>query len=376
MKSSAMRIVVAGTLFDGADRGGSTWTALQYVLGLRRLGHDVLFVTEEGRESVGVPLERTPGAEYLRRLGERFGLQGRVAMLRPATREGVGVPYDEALRLCRSADLLLNLAGAARDPALLEAVRCRAWVELDPARTAARHGGAPDALFGAHDHFFTTALGASSDDCSLRTGGVAWIPTPPPVVLEEWPVEGTIRYHAFTAIGGRWRDVGVLEPYLSVPSRAHARFLLAVSTDRDERPLDLLRRNGWALVDPGRIAGTADSFRAFVQGSLGGLGPIRPSHAKSQSGWLGSHAACYLASGRPVLVHDTGCGDHISAGVGLLPFSDGEDVVRGVEAFHSEYPRHAKAARGIAETHLDSDRVLARMLDAVDRDATGVTRTA
>lgn len=376
MKSSAMRIVVAGTLFDGADRGGSTWTALQYVLGLRRLGHDVLFVTEEGRESAGVPLERTPGAEYLRRVEQRFGLQGSVAMLRPATREGAGVSYEETLARARSADLLLNLQGAARDPALLDAVRSRAWVELDPMRTTARHDVEPDPLFAAHDRFFTTALGVSSEDCSLHTGGVSWIPTPPPVVLEEWPVEGTIRYHAFTAIGGRWRDVGALEPYLSVPARAYARFLLAVSTERDERRLDLLRRHGWALVDPARIAGTADSFRTFVQGSLGGLGPIRPSHAKSRSGWFGSHVACYLASGRPVLMHDTGCEDHLPTGVGLLPFRDGAEVARGVEALHSEYPRHARAARDIAETHLDSARVLPRMLDAVGRDRTEVTRTA
>lgn len=390
MKSIGMRIVVAGRLADGADRGGTTWSALQYVLGLRRLGHDVLFVTEGDRDSDRVPLERTEAAAYFRGVTGRFGLQGRAAMLRPGTREGVGMSYDEALRFCRTAELLVNLSGAVRDPAVLDAVRLRAWVELDPERTPARRDEG-DPVFAAHDQFFTTALAVEDEACSLPSGGVDWTSTLPPVVLEEWPLDGRIRYHALTAVAGWWRDemgavgregasatgAGALGPYLSAPERGHVRFLLAVAMEQeDRRPLELLRRHGWALVDPRRVAGTPDAFRSFVQGSIGGLGPIRPSYAESRCGWLAGRVACYLASGRPVLAHDTGFAHRIPCGLGLVPFRTEEDVVEGVESLHSDYPSHGRAARRIAEAHFDSTRVLTRMLDRMSRDAPEVSRTA
>ena len=41
-KDSALRIVVLGYVVRG-PLGGLTWHHLQYLLGLRRLGHDVYF---------------------------------------------------------------------------------------------------------------------------------------------------------------------------------------------------------------------------------------------------------------------------------------------------------------------------------------------
>jgi hypothetical protein len=39
-----MRIVVAGTVAGVPGQGGAAWAVLQYVLGLRRLGHEVVLV--------------------------------------------------------------------------------------------------------------------------------------------------------------------------------------------------------------------------------------------------------------------------------------------------------------------------------------------
>ena len=42
--SSRMKVVFAGMVAADAAQGGAAWAVLQYVLGLKHLGHDVCFV--------------------------------------------------------------------------------------------------------------------------------------------------------------------------------------------------------------------------------------------------------------------------------------------------------------------------------------------
>jgi hypothetical protein len=66
-----------------------------------------------------------------------------------------------------------------------------------------------------------------------------------------------------------------------------------------------------------------------------------------------------------VLAQDTGFQRHLPTGLGLLTFRDLDEAAAGVAAVRSEYARHARAARRIAEDHLDSDVVLGRLLEEV-----------
>ena len=74
-------------------QGGATWAVLQYVLGLGRLGHDVLLVDEAARP----PATPTRAGTYFAR-GRRaqFGLEGRAALLTGGDAATVGMPYAEA----------------------------------------------------------------------------------------------------------------------------------------------------------------------------------------------------------------------------------------------------------------------------------------
>ena len=59
--ASRLRIVVAGSIAGVPGHGGWTWALLQYVLGLRRLGHEVFWVDPVSATSVvpGDALART-----------------------------------------------------------------------------------------------------------------------------------------------------------------------------------------------------------------------------------------------------------------------------------------------------------------------------
>ncbi len=52
-------------------------------------------------------------------------------------------------------------------------------------------------------------------------------------------------------------------------------------------------------------------------------------------------------------------------GEGLFDFRDGDGVATAVDALHTDYARHRRAARELAEEHLAARRVLPRLLDRV-----------
>ena len=70
----------------------------------------------------------------------------------------------------------------------------------------------------------------------------------------------------------------------------------------------------------------------------------------------------FVESGRPVLGQDTGLGELLPVGEGLLTYRTLEEAAAGVEAIARDYPRHCRAARAIAEEVFDSDKVLRRLL--------------
>jgi hypothetical protein len=66
------------------------------------------------------------------------------------------------------------------------------------------------------------------------------------------------------------------------------------------------------------------------------------------------------------VAQDTGFSSHLPVGRGLLAFQTLDEAVEAVGAVRSDYPLHARAARAVAEEHLDSDRVLSRLLREID----------
>jgi hypothetical protein len=64
-----------------------------------------------------------------------------------------------------------------------------------------------------------------------------------------------------------------------------------------------------------------------------------------------------------VVAQETGWSAYLPAGEGLLSFTDSDSAAAAIAQVEAAYPDHAQAARAVAEQHLDSDRVLGRLLD-------------
>jgi hypothetical protein len=376
-----VRIVLAGSLAQRPFIGGHTWVFLQYLLGLRRLGYDVLFIDrlEPGmciRESgEPAPFRDSVNLLYLAEVMERFGLGDRWSVLYDGGRDVAGVPREEVIARTRDSAALINVMGYLEEEEILAAAPVRVFLDIDPGFGQIWKALGLHDLFRGHDRFLTVGGRIGAADCEVPTVGLEWIPIRPPVDLAEWPVQ-TDRGSRFTSVAS-WR--GAFEPleyegrtlglrvhefrrFFELPERSGSEFEVALDIDDAEtRDLIPLGEHGWKLVDPGRVAADPWRYRTYIQESAAELMIAKNLYVETRSGWFSDRSACYLASGRPVLAQDTGL-DGLPAGEGLVTFSTLEEAVAGVEEIERDYERHSRAAREIAEEHFAAERVLPRML--------------
>ena len=116
-----LRVLVSGMVAGDPWQGGATWAVLQYVLGLKRLGHDVLLVEPIAREQVkpaGVALGASENVAYFISLLKDFGLGSHAALLVSGTHETIGLSYDKVRARARASDLLINIRVCSRSRSL------------------------------------------------------------------------------------------------------------------------------------------------------------------------------------------------------------------------------------------------------------------
>lgn len=382
---SPRNVVVSGMMAADPYQGGATWAVLQYVLGLRQLGHRVEFIESiQARDLIpaGSTLAASRNAAYFRDILARFGIDGYATLLMGT--ETVGRAYDELARVMQNVDVLLNISGLLADERLLEPVPVRAFLDLDPAFNQMWHAYEHiDRGLAAHTHFVTIGQLVGTPGNVVPTCGVDWITTWQPVVLSEWPVATALERDAFTTVAN-WRGYGsithdgvrygqkahALRPFFDLPQRATARFELALSIHPDEvADLEALRHNGWRLSDPAAVAGTPWDYQTFIQGSKAEFGIAKEGYVRSRCGWFSDRSVCYLASGRPVIAQETGFSELLPTGEGLFAFETQGDVMTAIADIDREYPRHRAAARRLAEQYFDSTKVLPRLLDKLSQSS-------
>jgi hypothetical protein len=397
-RTATARVVLAGSLGEYVEGGGYWWNRLQYLLGLRQLGHEVYWLDLLASE--GDPdQDRRRVRATLARLAQ-FGL-GAVAIVLlhdsgspdhyAETFTVFNATQERFRRIVRDADVLWNLCGAAKQP-LLSLFRRRALIDLDPGVFQVS-GLTWDMGISEHDVFFTAGTKMHDDDCEVPDLGVSWHPITPLVFLPRWPVAPAPGPGApFTSVTQwEWREMWLDGRILSRSKReAYLRYLdlprvtglpceLAANIDPfdDTGDRDLLTSHGWRLVHPHERVATPFAYRRYIEDSTAELLCPKPIYVDLRTGWLSDRSACYLATGRPVICEDTGFSDHVPTGEGLLAFRDFDEAAAAMEDVHAHFPRHSTAAREFAAEHFDSRRRLAEMLEiSLSSSPTGAAYSA
>ncbi len=381
--NAPLRIMFSGMIASDPYHGGATWAVLQYVVGLKKLGHEVMFVEPmkaSAQRPPNVPLPASENVAYFREVTRQFGIERTSALLIEGGKDTVGVAYDDILRFAKGADVLINVSGMLTDRALLEAIPRRVYLDLDPAFIQVwHHAYGIDMRFAAHTDFVTIGQRVGLNDCPVPTCGLNWQKTQQPVVLDEWPFVEPRESAELTTIGN-WRGYGSVEfdgrhygqkahslrPFFALPRLTKERLAPALSIHPgEESDIAALSENGWKIQDPSRVASSPTSYRRFIQQSKAEFGIAKSGYVASCCGWFSDRSGCYLASGRPVLAQKTGFEEFLPTGSGLFAFETMDHILGALDELRRDYLRHARAAREIAVENLDSDKVLTRLLGQI-----------
>jgi hypothetical protein len=385
MGHKPLRIVVLG-MMGRCPYGGQTWLYLNWILGLHRLGHEVWYVEDDTVWPYD-PVHNTVtddcsyAVHHIDSVMARIGLADRWAF-RLADRPGAcwGISDSALDRLYTECDVLLNIVGATdlREEHLRAPLRV--YVESDPVGPElqlARGDEHTRIAFSNHHHIVTYGENFGAPDCNVPLDGIHYLKTRQPIDLTLWPMVYDPNAKYFTTIGNyrqigydvelngevyRWSKHHEWEKFIDIPSRTTQPFELAMKTDGPE-DIQFLEMNGWRVVHPFEMSlDVFGKYPDYFRRSRGEFTVAKDQNVRLRSGWFSERDACYLASGKPVVAQDTGFTNLFPTGEGLFGFTTTEEAVAAIEEINTDYERHCKAARAIAEEYFDAPKVAARLL--------------
>ena len=372
-----MKVVVAG-IIARYPFGGVTWCSLMYLLGLRDLGHEVIYIEDTGEcvydpELNAISEDPGYGTRYIHAALDRHGFGSRWSFVNYDGQHH-GMTKEAVRAFCADADLFINLSGGswfwreeyARIPR-------KVFIDTDPVFTQlAIAKGEPwyVEFFRGFDRLFTFGANIGTSACDVPTGDFVWEKTWQPVTtglwaggaapaLDRFTTVMTWRTESFTDVDGN-KDREFVK-FIDLPARLPGRFRLAVNG-----PDALLREHGWDPVDAMAASRTPEAYRQFILDSKAEFGVAKHAYVSRQSGWFSDRTECYLAAGRPAVVQDTGWSAHLPHDAGLLPFSTPDEAAEAVARVDRDYALHARRAGEIARQCFDASVVLPSLLNRCD----------
>lgn len=381
-----LRIVILGYIVR-MPLGGLSWHYLQYVRGLAQLGHDVYYIEDScffedkeyaysydpTRNSHNDP---SYGLRYSTEVFNRFGLGDRWAYYDAGSCTWHGPCADQIISVVRETDLLVNVGGVNPVRDWLMDIPFRVLVDTDPVFTQIRQLANPinRNLALQHNAFFTFGENIAANRSSVPDSMVPWQGTRQPITLDSWvaipgPIEGR-----FTTVGA-WDSYEAVEyngirygmksdsitPYYELPEKA--REIFEIGLFDPACPPAFLRLRGWSVRDARELTRDPWIYQQYIQESKAEFSVAKEGYVVTRSGWFSERSAVYLASGRPVVLQDTGFSDWLETGAGVIRFNTPEEALEGVQEINNRYSFHCQAAREVAQEYFDSAKVLSSLIE-------------
>ena len=358
--------------------GGLSWHHLQYLLGLKRLGHEVMFVEHFGwprscydPRRQDMTSDPTYGVAYVEQIFARCDLDLRWSYI---SEDGnvYGAPKDELQDFCTECDVFFNLSNV-NWISYFDQCRRRVLVDTDPVFTQIGVHGL-HVPFSKYHARFTYGERVHKIGCSMPTADVRWLPTRQPVVLDQWPETlgaasapfSTVinwspypeQFHNGRTYGQKDRE---FEPYFSLPLEVDEPMVIAANAPANVKRR--LSRGGWSLADPVEVTYDPWVYQSYITNSRAEFCVAKHGYVTTQCGWFSDRSTAYLAMGRPVVIQDTGFSAFLPCGEGLLTYGEPQEAISAIRSLCKDYDRHTRTARQIVEQHFDACRVLSELLE-------------
>ncbi len=376
-----MARIMVGSYAIRFPLGGYLSWVLQWLLGFHRLGHEVYFVEKSGYpNSCFNPITKLAsddclyGIETFRNFLGRFGLENSWCYV-DASEKYYGIPKNRIEALFRSADLFVDMGSHG------------AWLEeaSNTGRTALIDGEPAYRQFKLHellisggalpnyDYYYTVGTNIGTSRSPVPTLGLNWRPIFDPVVIDLFPVRPVQSGAPFTTVMS-WsahqpvlfkgttygqKDAEFLK-FLDLPAAVNAPLEIAVSGKNV--PVERLASAGWRIRDSIAATLSFDKWRDYISASRGEFSVCKNVFVATNCGFFSDRSAIYLASGRPVVIQDTGMSSHLPCGRGLFAVRTVAEAAAAIESIENDYQLHSTSAREIAVGILSSNTVLSRFL--------------
>ena len=362
--------------------GGNFSVPLQWMLGLRRLKQDAIWL--EHMPSEGNSRDDQRKIDNFQRQLRLHGLSGRYCLLchkKPDRThdldalECIGISKRELLERLAGPNIILNLSYSIHPPLLLKFER-RVFCDLDPSEimywmTKMELGQS------SHHEFWTIGLNVNDAACRLPKLQLEWKTFFPLVDTKLYRPQPRPHSPKFTTIGqwywsgavevdGDYPDLSkkyAFEKYLDLPMRvSQARFELAMHMNPDDPERERVRKHGWQIVDPHKVARTPEKYRQYLASAVAEFTAIKGVDVSWKTGWLSDRAAAFLATGRPVITEDSGAGKYLPSESGFHFVGDLGGSVAAVEDLVANWRCRSREARACAVEVFDSAINLRKIL--------------
>lgn len=391
-----MKAIVTGMIAT-YPLGGVAWDYGQYALGLERLGFEVTYLEDTGIVSYSYDAasrsyleDPSEGVEFLARsLAELSPSLGQRWHVRTAGNVTFGLTQAELRDAVSEADLFINVSGSCLlRPEYRARTRRAVFIDTDPGwndfvvlpQWDAKPVDERAMGFRGHDVHFSYANRRGLPNCSLPDFGLEWTPTRPIVVADLWqPLPP----------GETWTTVTMWRNYLDVvefrgrsygskdlefhrvedlPRHVNVALELAIYGNRQraahfgDAPRERWRSLGWSVINGREVSASMQDYATYIRRSRGEFSVAKNVYVDTRSGWFSCRSVCYLASGRPVVLQDTGWSESIATGNGLFAFQTVDDAAAAIAAVEADYAHHARAARDLACREFEAEVVLADLV--------------
>ena len=365
--------------------GGNFSVALQWMLGLRRLGIDAIWL-----ELLPATDDPASDAAHIRAFQARLeahGLGNRYCLLHhrcPGEEQDLGnmeahglSKADLEARLARP-NVLLNLSYSIHPP-FLQRFERRVFCDLDPGEISYWMARLEMGQ-SFHDALWTIGLNLNAPDCTAAKAVMprhTFYPIVDTQLFQPLPRPARNRFTTVTQwywgkymeVNGQYPELSkqaAFQQYMTLPGRVpEAEMELAVNLNPDDPERDRIRGFGWNLVHPHEIAPGPAEYRAYIAGSLAEFTPVKQADALWRTGWFSDRAAAYLASGRPEITEDTTASRYLPEDSGVLIVSNLEEAVEAVQRVLKDWDHLSRRARETAVEYFDSAKNLERILASV-----------
>ncbi len=154
--------------------------------------------------------------------------------------------------------------------------------------------------------------------------------------------------------------------YIDLPSYTRAPLELAIYHEPgDASDMPRLEERGWYTRPAYEVSASAEDYRSYVQESRGEFSCAKQSCMEFANAWISDRTICYLASGKPAVVQNTGKSRFLPDAEGLFRFDSLAEASEHLNRLsdEDEYLSQCTAARDLVETHFDAALLLRSLLD-------------